>query len=144
MVVFKLGKIWFSFTARSVSSELKRPHPPSIKCADCSSSRFHSPKHNHLSEKKLCCLCEYRSVRNIPLSFEEENKKEKDALLMHYQQSKDEEAMLIEEVSLHTFSCGNFLKIPKLAKKKLWSNKPNLGVWNSVFNNKVHVHVKIN
>ena len=61
-----------------------------------------SSRHHHKAGQELCYLCMQRSMRNIPVSFEEERHRkelEQDALLQQYQQMKDQEAILMEQVN---------------------------------------------
>ena len=58
--------------------------------------------HNN-SGQELCYLCHQRDRRNIPVNFTEERRRreqEEDRLLQQYQQMKDTEAILTEQVCM--------------------------------------------
>ena len=61
-----------------------------------------SPDGHRLSpDQRLCPLCHWRATRNISMIYEEERRRklrEEDALLAQYQQAKDQEYTLLEEV----------------------------------------------
>ena len=80
------------------------PSPPPKRSSrtDARALQCTSPAHHHRSNQELCYLCMQRSMRNVPVSFEHERRRkelEEDALLQQYQQMKDHEAILLEQVN---------------------------------------------
>ncbi|XP_078493295.1 coiled-coil domain-containing protein 81 isoform X4 [Ciona intestinalis] len=98
-------------TPRPVSAPLQTPEPQLRVSARYASSRrssqftpveCSSPAHHHRAGQELCYLCMQRSMRNVPVSFEEERRRkelEQDALLQQYQQMKDQEAILMQQAN---------------------------------------------
>nr|CAB3228716.1 coiled-coil domain-containing protein 81 [Phallusia mammillata] len=94
---------------RPNSVPLQTPEPPTSRYFSRKSNRYSeagstcsSPKHHHRAGQELCYLCMQRSMRNVPVSFEEERRRkelEQDALLQQYQQMKDQEAILVEQAN---------------------------------------------
>ena len=57
--------------------------------------------HSDKAGQELCYLCHQRSQKNVPIYFTEERRQrelEQDRLLQQYQQQKDTEAILKEQV----------------------------------------------
>ena len=57
--------------------------------------------HSDRAGQELCYLCHQRSQKNVPIYFAEERRQrelEEDRLLQQYQQQKDTEAILKEQV----------------------------------------------
>ncbi|XP_076818504.1 coiled-coil domain-containing protein 81-like isoform X2 [Clavelina lepadiformis] len=88
---------------RPVSAPLQTPEPPTMRRYSRNSVPVcTSPKHHHKTGQEMCYLCMQRSMRNIPVSFEDERRrkeKEQDALLQQYQQMKDQEAILLTQAN---------------------------------------------
>ena len=64
---------------------------------------FSSCSHGDKAGQELCYLCHQRAQKNIPIYFTEERRQqelEQDRLLQQYQQQKDSEAILKEQVWL--------------------------------------------
>ena len=63
--------------------------------------------HSDRAGQELCYLCHQRSQKNVPIYFAEERRQrelEEDRLLQQYQQQKDTEAILKEQVCRTTLS----------------------------------------
>merc|ERR1711881_492698 len=82
------------------------PPPPRQRTpANCE-----SPRCRRKAGQELCYLCMQRSMRNIPVSFEEERHRkelEQDALLQQYQQMKDQEAIIMEQAQDNSIRQSN-------------------------------------
>nr|XP_009861828.1 coiled-coil domain-containing protein 81 isoform X3 [Ciona intestinalis] len=98
-------------TPRPVSAPLQTPEPqlrvsaryaPSRRSSQFTPIECSSPAHHLRAGQELCYLCMQRSMRNVPVSFEEERRRkelEQDALLQQYQQMKDQEAILMQQAN---------------------------------------------
>lgn len=67
----------------------------------------HRCSHSDRAGQELCYLCHQRSQKNVPIYFAEERRQrelEEDRLLQQYQQQKDTEAILKEQVRRTTLS----------------------------------------
>uniref|UniRef100_H2ZFM4 CCDC81 HU domain-containing protein n=1 Tax=Ciona savignyi TaxID=51511 RepID=H2ZFM4_CIOSA len=94
---------------RPASAPLQTPEPqvrvstrPSRRGSQYTPVQCSTPGHHHRAGQELCYLCMQRSMRNVPVSFEEERRRkeqEQDALLQQYQQMKDQEAILMQQAN---------------------------------------------
>ncbi|CAK8672652.1 unnamed protein product [Clavelina lepadiformis] len=96
---------------RPVSAPLQTPEPPTMRRYSRNSVPVcTSPKHHHKTGQEMCYLCMQRSMRNVPVSFEDERRrkeKEQDALLQQYQQMKDQEAILLTQANQNSIRQSN-------------------------------------
>ena len=87
------------------------PSPPPVPKNPATAPVCPSPRCLNKAGQELCYLCHQRAARNIPVSFEEERRRkelEQDALLQQYQQMKDQEAILLEQVRVVIRICSIF------------------------------------
>lgn len=79
--------------------------------------------HGDKAGQELCYLCHQRAQKNVPIYFTEERRQrelEQDRLLQQYQQQKDTEAILKEQVwNLATWHNGLLVTATFLPKQKL-------------------------
>uniref|UniRef100_F6QQ57 CCDC81 HU domain-containing protein n=1 Tax=Ciona intestinalis TaxID=7719 RepID=F6QQ57_CIOIN len=90
------------FNFLKLNKNFSTNYAPSRRSSQFTPIECSSPAHHLRAGQELCYLCMQRSMRNVPVSFEEERRRkelEQDALLQQYQQMKDQEAILMQQAN---------------------------------------------